>query len=193
MDAMRKADGTYRTYDEMVAEGIATRYTGNWTAPCSFADEHWQGDIYVAYQYGVFMAEVAVDIKTGKTKVERFAAVADMGQINNKLVVDGQLYGGIAQGIGLALSEDFEDPEKHVTLASCGFPYIEDIPDDIQLFYVQTPRKHGPFGASGSGELTLTAPHVAILNAIKNATGVRITHLPARPEKVLAGLKALEK
>ena len=191
MDAMRKPDGTYRTYDEMAAEGIATRYTGNWTAPCSFADEHWQGELYVAYQYGVFMAEVAVDTVTGKTKVEKFAAVADMGQINNKLVVDGQLYGGIAQGIGLALSEDFEDPQKHVTLASCGLPYIEDVPDDIQLFYVQTPRKHGPFGASGSGELTLTAPHVAILNAIKNATGVRITHLPARPEKVLAGLKVL--
>ena len=146
-----------------------------------------------AYQYGVFMAEVAVDTKTGKTKVEKFTAVADMGKINNKLVVDGQLYGGIAQGIGLALSEDFEDVEKHMTLHSCGLPYVEDIPDDIELFYVQTPRKHGPFGASGAGELTLTAPHVAILNAIKNATGVRITHLPALPEKVLAGLKALQK
>ncbi len=192
MKAMLKPDGSYRTYAEMVAEGIPTRYKGNWTAPCSFTDEHHQGDLYVAYQYGVFMAEVAVDMKTGTTKVEKYTAVADMGKINNKLVVDGQLYGGIAQGIGLALTEDFEDVEKHVTLHSCGLPYVEDIPDDIELLYVQTPRKHGPFGASGAGELTLTAPHVAILNAIKDATGVRITHLPALPEKVLAGLKALQ-
>jgi len=192
-EAMKKPDGSFRTYDEMVAEGIPKRYKGNWTAPCTFPDQNHQGDLYAAYQYGIFMAEVAVDTKTGTTKVERYATVADMGKVNNKLVVDGQLYGGIAQGIGLALTEDFEDLEKHTTLHSCGLPYIEDIPDDIDLMYVQTPRKLGPFGASGAGELTLTAPHVAVLNAIKNATGVRITHLPARPEKVLAGLKALEK
>jgi aldehyde oxidoreductase len=192
MAAMKKADGSFRTHGEMVAEGVATRYKGNWTAPCTFANEHWQGDLYVAYQYGMFMAEVAVDTKTGKTKVERYTTVADMGKVNNVLLVDGQLYGGIAQGIGLALSEDYEDVEKHITLHSCGLPYIEDIPDDIELLYVQTPRKYGPFGASGAGELTLTAPHVAVLNAIKNATGVRITQLPARPEKVLAGLQALK-
>ncbi len=192
IDAMRKADGSYRTYEDMISEGIATKYTGNWTAPCSFPNEKHQGDLYVAYQYGIFMAEVAVELATGKTKVEAFTAVADMGQINNKLVVDGQLYGGIAQGIGLALTEDFDDLEKHTTLASCGLPYAEDVPDDIELMYVQSPRPLGPFGASGSGELTLTAPHVAILNAIKNATGVRITSLPARPDKVMAGLKALQ-
>jgi len=59
--------------------------------------------------------------------------------------------------------------------------------------YVETPRENGPFGAAGVGELPLTAPHAAIGNAIKNATGVRITDLPARPPKVLAGLKAKEK
>ena len=193
MQAMQKSDGSYRTYGEMVAEGIPIRYKGNWTAPASFPNQYHQGDMYVAYQYGIFMAEVAVDTTTGKTTVEKYVTVADMGKINNKLVVDGQLFGGIAQGIGLALSEDFEDVEKHTTLHACGLPYVEDIPDDMELLYVQTPRKYGPFGASGAGELTLTAPHVAILNAIKNATGVRITHLPALPEKVLAGLKALQK
>jgi len=181
---------SYRTYDEMVAEGIPTRYKGTYTLPCEFPNQDFQGNMYVCHQYGVFLAEVAVDIRTGKTSVERFTAVADMGKINNKLVVDGQLYGGIAQGIGLALSEDFEDFDKHTTLHSCGLPYTADVPDDIELLYVQTPRV-GPFGAGGAGELTLTAPHVAILNAIYHATGVRITHPPALPDKVLAGLKAL--
>src|SRR5690606_25389482 len=116
-------------------------------------------------------------------------AIADVGTINNKLVVDGQMYGGIAQGIGLALSEDFEDLDKHTSLRACGLPYIKMIPDQMDLIYIETPREHGPFGAARMGELPLTASHVAVINALKNACGVRIRHLPALPEKVLAGLK----
>jgi aldehyde oxidoreductase len=118
--------------------------------------------------------------------------VADVGKINNKLVVDGQIYGGVAQGIGLALSEDFEDIEKHSTMLGAGIPYAKDIPDKFDIIYVETPRPAGPFGAAGVGELPLTSPHVAIMNAIKNATGARVTHLPARPEKVLAAMKAVQ-
>ena len=71
-------------------------------------------------------------------------------------------------------------------------PYIEDIPDDMELIHLCTPRKNGgPFGASGVGELPLTAPHPAIINAIYNACGVRIRKLPALPEKILNRLKAL--
>jgi aldehyde oxidoreductase len=116
--------------------------------------------------------------------------MADAGKINNRLVVDGQIYGGVAQGIGLALSEDFEDLKKHTSLHACGLPYAKDIPDKIDIHYVETPRPNGPFGAAGVGELPLTSSHVAVINAIANATGVRIRHLPALPEKVLAGLKA---
>jgi aldehyde oxidoreductase len=142
--------------------------------------------------YGVFMAEVTVDTKTGKTVVEKYAVAADIGKINNKLVVDGQIYGGVAQGIGLALSEDFEDLSKHTSLIGCGLPFAKDIPDDFTILYVETPREHGPFGAAGVGELLLTSSHVAVVNAIYNATGVRIRQLPALPEKVLAGLQALK-
>jgi aldehyde oxidoreductase len=190
MAAMRKPDGTFRTYEEMVAEKLPLKYVGKWTSPNTSCDENGQGKPFSVYMYGVFMAEVAVNMKTGKTTVEGFTAIADVGKINNRLVVDGQLYGGIAQGIGLALSEDFEDLNKHTTMLACGIPYAKDIPDKLDLYYVETPREYGPFGAAGVGELTLTSPHVAIVNAIKNATGVRITHLPASPEKVLAGIKA---
>jgi len=130
-----------------------------------------------------------VETATGKTTVEKYTAVADVGAINNKLVVDGQMYGGITQGIGLALSEDFEDLKKHTSLRACGLPYAKMIPDDIDLIYVQTPREHGPFGAAGVGELPLTATHVAVINAINNACGARVRHLPALPEKVLAAMK----
>jgi aldehyde oxidoreductase len=138
--------------------------------------------------YGLFMAEVAVEVATGKTTVEKITCVADVGKIVNKLVVDGQLYGGIAQAIGLALTEDFEDIKKHSTLAGAGFPYIKQIPDDMELIYVETPRPDGPFGASGVGELPLTCPHAAVINGIYNACGARVRNLPALPEKVLAAM-----
>jgi len=190
---MRRPDGSFRTYQEMVAEKVPLRYTGKWTASTARnCDENGQGAPFSVYMYGVFMAEVAVDMKTGKTTVEGMTAVADVGKINNRLTVDGQMYGGIAQGIGLALSEDFEDLEKHTNMLACGIPYAKDIPDKFDLYYIETPREHGPFGAAGVGEIPLTSPHVAVINAIKNATGVRITHLPALPEKVLAGIKALQ-
>jgi aldehyde oxidoreductase len=192
--AMRKPDGTYRTYQEMMAEKLAVSYSGAWTASmctaCSL--ETAQGAPFSVYMYGMFMAEVAVDTKTGKTTVEGFTVMADVGRINNRLVVDGQIYGGIAQGIGLALTEDFEDLKKHTTLHGCGLPYPKDIPDRIDIHYIETPRENGPFGAAGVGELPLTSSHVAVINAIYDATGVRIRHLPALPEKVLAGLDALK-
>lgn len=186
-----KADGTFRTYQEMIAEKLPVHFEGNWTAPAKECDvTTGQGNPFAVYMYGAFLSQVEVDITTGKTEVAKMTMVADVGKIANKLVVDGQLYGGMVQGIGLALSEDFEDLKKHIDLIGCGLPYAKDAPDNIDLLYVETYRPHGPFGAAGSGELPLTSPHASIINAIYNACGVRITHLPARPEKVLAGLKA---
>jgi aldehyde oxidoreductase len=185
---MKNGNG-YRSYDEMVAEKIPTKYLGKWTAPANACDENGQGSPFACYMYGVFMAEVAVDTATGATAVEKMTLIADIGKIANKLVVDGQMYGGLAQGIGLALTEDFEDIKKHSSMVGAGFPYVKQIPDDMELIYVESSRPDGPFGASGIGELPLTCPHAAVINGIYNACGVRITRLPALPEKVLAGLQ----
>ncbi|OLN25526.1 Xanthine dehydrogenase iron-sulfur subunit [Desulfovibrio sp. DV] len=191
--ACKKADGTYRTYDELVKEGLKTRYNGTWTAPAKDCDANGLGSPFCCYMYGVFLAEVTVELATGKTQVDKMVLVEDIGTINNRQTVDGQNWGGLAQGIGLALSEDFEDIKKHSSLAGAGVPYIKDIPDALELIYVESPREHGPYGNSGVGEVPLCGPHPAIINAIYNACGVRIRHLPAYPEKVLAGLKALGK
>lgn len=193
--AMKKDDGTYRTYDEMVAEGIETKVLGQWVAtacadrPIDQATA--QGDPFSVYMYTLFLPEVCVDTETGKVTVEKFTCVADVGTIMNKLLVDGSFYGGLAQGIGLALSENFEDLEKHTTLLKCGIPYPKDVPDDIELHYVQTPRPNGPYGAAGCGEAPLDAPHPAILNAIYNATGARIMQVPATPDVIKAALDEL--
>jgi aldehyde oxidoreductase len=187
VEAMKKG-GTCLTHEQMVAQNIPTKYNGKWTAPAKECDENGQGSPFVCYMYGVFMAEVAVEVATGKTEVKKMTLVSDIGKIANKLVVDGQMYGGLAQGIGLALSEDFEDIEKHSTMVGAGFPYNKQIPDDMELIYVESERPEGPFGASGVGELPLTCPHAAIINGIYNACGVRIRHLPALPEKIMAGL-----
>ncbi len=189
---LKKADGGYRSYAEQVAAKEPTHFVGKWAASNNTnCDENAQGKPFAVYMYGMFMAEVAVNTKTGKATVEGMTVMADVGKINNRLVVDGQIYGGVAQGIGLALTEDFEDIEKHQTMLGAGLPMAKDIPDKFDIFYFENARVDGPHGAGAVGELPLTSPHVSIVNAIYNATGVRITHLPARPEKVLAGLKKL--
>jgi aldehyde oxidoreductase len=190
MKALKKDDGKYRTYSEMKAAKLPLRYDGVWTAPgtaCSV--ETGQGAPFSVYMYGALLAEVAVDTLTGKTSVEKLTIVSDCGTITNKLVIEGQLWGGLAQGIGLALTEDFEDRNKHVTFSKAGIPYALDVPDNMVIIHRESPRPHGPSGAAGVGELPLSSPHAAIINAIYNACGVRITKLPAYPEKILAGMK----
>lgn len=190
--ALKKPDGTFRTYKEMIDEKQPTKYEGKWTAPCTACDvSTGQGNPFPVYMYGLLLAEVEVDTTTGKTKVDKLTMASDCGTIINRLAIDGQLYGGLVQGIGLALSEDFEDLKKNTTLIGCGIPEIEDVPDDITLIHQETPRPLGLDGQAGAGEMPLSAPHAAIINAIYNATGVRITKLPAYPEKVLEGLKKL--
>ena len=195
LKAMRKDDGTYRTYDEMVEAKIPLRYDGKHVASdfTAIDTKTGQGNPFSCYMYELFMPEVEVDLKTGKATVVKFTTVVDVGTIINKQTVDGQIYGGLAQGVGLALTEDFEDLEKHVSLRKCGIPYAKDIPDDMEILYVQTPRPHGPHGAAGVGEAPLTAPHPAILNAIYNACGARVTSVPATPDKVLAALEKAKK
>ena len=115
----------------------------------------------------------------------------DVGKIGNIAAVNGQAYGGISHSIGFALSEEYDDVKKHTNIASSGVPTIQDIPDEIVLLPYETPRGDGPFGSSGASEAFQSSGHVAVLNAIYNACGVRIFEMPARPGKVKAGLEIL--
>lgn len=195
MKAMKKEDGTWRTYDEMVAEGIPTKYIGVFDTTGFTKDldpNTGQGNPTAEYTYGAFLSEVEVDMKTGQTKVLSIRCVADVGVVGHPINVEGQAFGGMQHGIGMALSEDYQDVKKHRSMVGCGFPFIDMVPDEMYVDFIETPRPTGPHGGSGCAELFQTSPHVAVINAINHACGVRIHELPATPEKVLQAIKAKE-
>jgi aldehyde oxidoreductase len=198
VDAMRKPDGSYRTYEEMKAEGIPTKYFGhfrlsdnNYDPPLSMPD--WDsavGNPHPEWGYMLFLAEVEVDTDTGKTTVLGITGITDVGVVCNALALEGQVFGGIAHSIGYALSEEYSNPKKHSTMIGAGFPQCLDIPDKLDIIYNVTPRKNHPFGAAGASETFQSSGHVAVLNAIYNAVGVRICETPATPGKVKAAMEA---
>ena len=197
-DAMRKPDGSYRTYDEMVAENIPLKYEGNWTAAsegwndlCFLDPNEGKGNPTYAYTYALYLSEVEVEVSTGKVTVIGMTCVDEIGQVGNVQSADGQAYGGISHSIGFALSEDYEDVKKHTNILSAGVPYIKDIPDEMTVIHMNGYDEKGPFGSSGASEVFQSSDHVAVINAINNACGVRIYELPATPEKVKAGLDIL--
>lgn len=196
LNAMRKEDGTYRTYEEMVSEGLPLRYEAQYENStdmtlCNLSPDTGIGNPTPAYTYGLFLAEVEVEAATGKTTVLSYTSVDDVGTIGNPTSVDGQAYGGLSHCIGFALSEDYDDVKKHWNIAGAGIPSIKDIPDDFNLIHLENPRSTNPYGSSGASEAFQSAGHMAVINAIYNATGVRIYELPARPEKVKEGIDRL--
>jgi len=190
VQAMTKPDGTYRSYEEMKAENIPLRYDGKWSAAhCTACSETTaQGSPFATYMYGVFLVELEVDTTTYKTRCSRITAAIDVGTIINRVTVDGQNYGGIIQGMGMGLTEDFDDLKVHTSLQKCGIPYPNDAPDDFELLYLETPRPAGLLGQSGVGEVSMTSVHPACANAIYNAVGARVLRMPAIPERIKAAL-----
>jgi aldehyde oxidoreductase len=146
--------------------------------------------MHFAYCFGVQAAVVAVDERTGEVQVLRVIAAHDAGRTINPQAVAGQIEGGIMMGLGYALSEEFALAEGRVvtdTLRKLGVPTIARLPE-ITTILVENPHSQGPFGAKGMAELPAAATAPAVVNAIYDAVGVRIRDLPARPERVLAGL-----
>lgn len=198
MDAMRKSDGTYRTHAEMVQENIQTKYTGHYDQMALKADpglnpNTGEGEKNTEFMYAVNVAQVEVDVATGKTQVLKYTTAADVGVIGNKLAVDGQAYGGLSHSIGFALSEDYNAEKKHGNMAGCGIPTIDMIPDDFNIIYAETPRPNGPHGSAGSSENFQCSGHMAVINAINNACGARVYALPATPAKVKSAYEAKQR
>lgn len=168
---------------------------GTFTAHSTQLDpENGQGAPYWPYAFGTQIVEVEVDTNTGKVDVLRVVAAHDVGKAINRKGVEGQIAGGVVQGMGYALLEEVgldRGRIKNASLSSYLVPTMMDAPQ-IEPIIVEEPEPSGPFGAKGVGEPALLPTAPAILNAIYDAVGVRITSLPATPEKILAALKAKE-
>ncbi len=149
--------------------------------------ETGQGSPYATYAFATNLAEVEVDIETGKVKVSRIVASHDVGKAIHPKNVVGQIMGGVAMGTGFALMEEFI-PEKTTSFVDYLIPTSKDVPEVIPII-VEEEELSGPFGAKGVGEPALIPSAPAILNAIADAIGERIYHLPANLERVLEAVQ----
>lgn len=148
--------------------------------------------IHFSYSFGVQAVVVEVDELTGEVEVLRVYAANDVGKAVNPDLVEGQIEGGVAMGIGYALSERFDMKDGYVLsrdFRSLGLPLSTDVPFDIRTFIIEENHPLGPFGATGMGELPLNNTAPAIVNAIYDAVGVRLTSLPVEREKIQKGIQ----
>jgi CO/xanthine dehydrogenase Mo-binding subunit len=149
--------------------------------------ETGQGAPYATYAFATHLAEVEVDTETGKVKVNRVIASHDVGKAIHPKNVIGQIMGGVAMGAGFALMEEFV-PGETTSFFNYLIPTSKDVPEVIPII-VEDEEPTGPFGAKGVGEPALIPSAPAILNAIADAIGQRIYHLPANLERVLEAIQ----
>ena len=156
--------------------------------PTQPLDADGQGLPYAVFGFGAHMAEVAVDTELGSVKVLKITAAHDVGRAINPTLIEGQIEGGAAQGLGQALMEEFF-PGKGENLHDYLIPTAGDMPE-VESILIEDPSPVGPFGAKGIGEQAVIPTAPAILNAICHATGVRMRRAPATPDRLRAAILA---
>jgi aldehyde oxidoreductase len=172
-------------------DGTVLEGQGTFDPPTIALDENGQGTPYATYGFAAQIAEVEVDTELGVTRVVKITAAHDVGRAINPIQVEGQVQGGIAQGLGLALMEEYV-PGRSDNLHDYLIPTIGDMPE-IEILVVEDEEPLGPYGAKGVGEPGLIPTAPAIFGAIRHATGVRLTQAPALPHRLRAAILALEK
>ena len=143
--------------------------------------------------FATHICDVEVDPETGKVQILRYTAIQDVGRAIHPSYVEGQIQGGAAQGIGWALNEEFIY-DRHGRLDNPTFldyrmPVASDLPM-IEAVMVEVPNEKHPQGIRGVGEVPIVPPLAAVANAVRQATGRRLTELPLAPPKVLAAMHA---
>ncbi len=170
------------------ANGYVLAAEETYDPPTEGLDENGQGKPYAVYGYGAQIATVEVDMALGTVKVLKIVAAHDVGRVVNPMLAEGQVEGGVAQGLGLALMEEYV-PGRTENLHDYLIPTTGDMPE-IRSIFIEKPDPEGPMGLKGLGEHVLIPTAPAILNAIRHASGARITKLPALPHRVLEAIRA---
>jgi aldehyde oxidoreductase len=185
--AMKEAGS--KTYAGLKKAGKPTRYEGakQIAGADRFNPETGKNDSFDSQVHNIQMAEVEVNTETGDVRVLKMTTAVDAGPIIHPQNLEGQLEGGMDQGIGYALREEFilGKTKDWITFK---FPTIENS-CEVEFIKRETPRIRGTLGSTGIGEMTMVSTAPAVTNAIYNACGARICNLPATPEKVKAALK----
>jgi CO/xanthine dehydrogenase Mo-binding subunit len=173
---------------EHVARHGPLRATAEYRPPpyVQWDEVRFRGDAYGAFSWAAYVAQVAVDTVTFEARVEDFVALQEVGHVMHPILAAGQIEGGVAQGIGWALTETCVWRDGR--MANCRMtdyiiPTSVDIPP-IRVFFAEAPYPYGPHGAKGIGELPMDGPAPAIANAIRDALGVSLTRIPATPEVI---------
>jgi CO/xanthine dehydrogenase Mo-binding subunit len=176
-------------------KGDLLRQEATFVAQTVQMDDNGQGAPYWPYTFGAVGAEVEVDTETGRVEIIRAVHVQDVGRAVNPTLVEGQMDGGFAMGYGYAIMEDVN--LKNGKMINDRFtnyiiPTSMDMPD-VEKVIVEDPETTAPYGAKGIGEPVLVAVAPAILNAIYNAVGVRMTQIPVTPDRLLKAIKEKER
>ena len=161
---------------------------GRYDPPTTALDAMGQGLPYATYAFGAQICALSVDTELGTVSLKRIVAAHDVGRAINPTLVEGQIHGVIAQGIGLALMEEYL-PGRTENLHDYLIPTAGDVPP-IDTILIEDPEPEGPFGAKGIGEPALTPTAPAIFGAIRHATGIVVRKAPALPHRLRAALRA---
>jgi len=160
--------------------------------PSVMQDRGFKGDVSASYAFGTQVVEVEVDIETGIVRVLNVTAAHDVGRVINRQGIEGQIEGGVAMGIGYAITEHLI-VENGIVKNPCFRDYklitAPEIPK-LDMTFIETHDPEGPAGAKGIGEAPSICISAAIANAVYNATGIRFHELPLSPEHVLRRLKS---
>ena len=154
-------------------------------------DEKYRGEAYAAFAWAVYVAEVTVDLTTYAVTVDDFVALQEVGKVLHPLLAKGQITGGVAQAIGLALYEKVVWQNGRMLnnqMTNYIMPASLDLPM-IRVFFEEHGNVHGAYGAKGIGELPMDGPAPAIVNAVEDATGVRFHSIPLLPEDLFEALQ----
>jgi aldehyde oxidoreductase len=172
------------------AQGYVLMAEETFDPPTTPLDANGQGAPYAQFGYGAHLAVIEVDTELGTIKVRDLVCAHDVGRAINPTLLEGQIEGGTTQGLGLALMEEFI-PGRTENLHDYLIPTSGDVPR-VTSILIEDADAHGPYGAKGIGEHVLVATAPAILNALRDATGARVRHLPATPDKVLSALREVQ-
>src|SRR5262249_50347950 len=161
---------------------------GHYDPKTTKLDADGQGIPYETYAFAAQLALVEVDTERGTVKVRKIVAAHDVGRAVNPTLVEGQIHGGIAQGLGLALMEEYV-PGRTENLHDYLIPTFGDVPE-IECILIEDHEPAGPYGAKGIGEPALVPTAPAILGATHRAAGARLAGVPATPDRVRAAIMA---